>query len=117
GGPFIAAEPRIRAAVLNVMSGRLTLNGLNRDAGPIFAASLAARVGLTVGTPAFAAYLDRQIALGTHGANEADSLNFARRWSRQPYAVCAPRRVLMQEGVGDGLVWNVLTEELAMVAG
>jgi hypothetical protein len=23
----------------------------------------------------------------------------------------------MQEGVGDGLVWNVLTEELAMVAG
>jgi hypothetical protein len=25
--------------------------------------------------------------------------------------------VLVQEGVGDELVWNVLTEELAMVAG
>jgi hypothetical protein len=25
--------------------------------------------------------------------------------------------VLVQEGIGDALVWNVLTEELAMVAG
>lgn len=117
GGAFVATEPRIRAAVLNVMSGRTALNGLNAAAGPIFEQSLATRVGLTVGTPAFAAYLDRQIALGVHAANEADALNFARRWVRQPLPGYAPRRILMQEGVGDPLVWNVLTEELAMVAG
>jgi hypothetical protein len=116
GGPFVAMEPKIQAAVLNVMSGRTTLNGLNRGAGDIFATTLAGRVGLTVGTPAFEAYLDRQIALATHGANEADSLNFARRWTRLPLGE-VPARVLIQEGVDDELVWNVLTEELAKVAG
>jgi hypothetical protein len=116
GGPFVAMEPGIQAAVLNVMSGRTTLNGLNRDAGGIFATTLAGRVGLTVGTPEFDAYLERQIALATHGANEADSLNFVRRWTRLPLGE-GPARVLIQEGVDDGLVWNVLTEELAKVAG
>lgn len=117
GGPFVATEPRIRAAVLNVMSGRTALNGLNQTTRPIFTGYLAGRVGLDVNSDAFERYLDLEIALGEHAANEADSLNFARRWTREPFAGYAPRRILMQEGVGDTLVFNVLTEELAAVAG
>ena len=117
GGPFVATEARVRAAVLNVMSGRTALNGLNAATQGIFTQFLANRIGLPVASAEFAQYLEREIELGQHGANEADALVFARRWIQRPFPGYAPRRVLMQEGVGDELVFNVLTEELAMVAG
>jgi len=100
-----------------VMSGRTSLNGLNVGTRPIFATFLADRVGLPIDSPEFEAYLAQSVALGQHAADPADSLNFARRWRQRPFPGAAPRRVLVQEGVGDELVWNVLTEELAMVAG
>jgi hypothetical protein len=99
------------------MGGRTALNALNEGTKPIFASYLAGRVGLAVDSPEFDAYLAREVDLGQHGANEADSLNFARRWVRQPFPGYAPRRVLVQEGIGDELVFNALSEELAMVAG
>jgi dienelactone hydrolase len=117
GGPFVATEARVGGAVLNVMGGRTALNALNEGTKPIFASYLAGRVGLAVDSPEFDAYLAREVDLGQHGANEADSLNFARRWVRQPFPGYAPRRVLVQEGIGDELVFNALSEELAMVAG
>ena len=58
-----------------------------------------------------------EVFLGQHGADAGDSLNFARRWTRQPFPDYPARRVLMQEGLDDALVFNVLSEELAMVAG
>src|SRR5262249_37742873 len=58
GGPLVAIEPRIRAAVLNVASGRTALNGLNTTPRPIFTSYLADRVGLAVGSAAFERYLD-----------------------------------------------------------
>jgi dienelactone hydrolase len=117
GGPFVAMEPAIRAAVLNVMSGRTALNGLNAGTRPIYASYYAERVGLDADSPEFEAYLAQSIALGQHAADPADSLNFARRWWLDPFPGTARRRVLVQEGIGDALVWNALTEELAMVAG
>jgi len=117
GGPFVANEPVIRAAVLNVMSGRTALNGLNAGTRPIYASYLSERVGLAADSPEFEAYLAQSIALGQLAADAADSLNFARRWWQLPFPGTAPRPVLIQEGVDDPLVWNVLTEELAMVAG
>jgi dienelactone hydrolase len=117
GGPFVAVEPNVHAAVLNVMGGRTALNALNEGTKPIFASYLASRVGLAVDSPEFDAYLAREVDLGQHGANEADSLNFARRWIHQPFPGYERRRVLMQEGIGDQLVFNALSEELAMVAG
>jgi hypothetical protein len=117
GGPFVATEARIGAAVLNVTSGRTALNALNIGTRPIFAQFLADRVGLPIDSAEFEAYLAREVDLGQHGANEADSLNFARRWTQRPFPGYAPRRVLVQEGIGDELVFNVLSEELAMVAG
>jgi len=117
GGPFVATEAGIGAAVLNVMSGRTALNGLNAGTRPIFASYLATRVGLPETGARFEAYLARFVALGQHAADAADALNFARRWTQQPFPGYAPRRILMQEGVGDALVFNALTEELAAVAG
>jgi hypothetical protein len=121
GGPLVATEPAIGAAVLNVMSGRTALNGLNKGTRPIYEAYLAGRVGLPADSADFETYLLQSIALGQHAADAADSLNFARRWWRLPFprnfGRAGRRRVLVQEGVGDALVWNVLTEELAMVAG
>jgi hypothetical protein len=117
GGPFVASEPAIRAAVLNVMSGRTALNGLNAGTLPIYSGYYSARVGLAPDSPEFEAYLAQSIALGQHAADPSDSLNFARRWWLAPFPGTERRRVLVQEGIGDALVWNVLTEELAMVAG
>jgi hypothetical protein len=117
GGPLVAVESSITAAVLNVMSGRTALNGLNEGTRPIYATFLADRVGLPADSAAFETYLLQSVALGQHGADAADSLNFARRWWLDPFPSTPRRRVLVQEGVGDALVWNVLTEELAMVAG
>ncbi|HWP65995.1 MAG TPA: alpha/beta hydrolase [Candidatus Limnocylindria bacterium] len=117
GGPFVASEPAITAAVLNVMSGRTALNGLNTGTRPIYASYYSARVGLDAGTPEFEAYLAQTIALGQHAADPSDSLNFAQRWWLAPFVGTPRTPVLVQQGVDDPLVWNVLTEELAMVAG
>jgi hypothetical protein len=117
GGPFVASEPAIGAAVLNVMSGRTALNGLNAGTLPIYAGYFSERVGLDADSPEFEAYLAQSIALGQHAADPSDSLNFARRWWLEPFPGTARHPVLVQEGIGDALVWNVLTEELAMVAG
>ncbi len=47
----------------------------------------------------------------------ADGLNYARHWILEPFAGAEPRRVLMQEGIGDTWVNNESTETLAAAGG
>jgi len=74
-------------------------------------------VQLDVQDPQFEVFLQRLLELGQQGLDSADPLDYARRWQRDPFPGFAPRRVLMQEGIGDQLVSNDSTEALAAAGG
>ncbi len=117
GATFIAVEPSVQMAVLNVAGGRVAFLGNNPGTRPIFAQFLATQAQLDVDSPEFETFLQRMFELGQQGLDPADPLNYARRWRREPFAGFAPRRVLMQEGIGDLWVNNDSTEALAAAGG
>jgi hypothetical protein len=63
--------------------------------------------------PDFEIFIQRMLTLGQQALDSADPLNFAGRWRADPPPGFAPRRVLIQEGIGDELVSNASTEALA----
>lgn len=117
GAVLIAIEPGARAAVLNVAGGRVAFLGDNPGTRPIYTQYLATRAELALGSPEFEVFLQRMLALGQQALDPADPLDFARRWRLDPFPGFAPRRVLMQEGIGDLLVSNASTEALAAAGG
>jgi dienelactone hydrolase len=117
GGTFIAIEPSVEMAVLNVAGGRVAFLGNNPGTRPIFTQYLATQAKLDVASPEFETFLQRMLALGQQALDPADPLDYARRWHLDPFAGFAPRRVLMQEGIGDLLVSNDSTEALAAAGG
>ena len=117
GATFIAVEPGVQSAVLNVAGGRVAFLGDNPGTRAIYTQYLAMQAGLDAQSPEFEIFLQRMLALGQQALDPADPLDFARRWRIAPYPGFAPRRVLMQEGIGDTLVSNASTEALAIAGG
>jgi hypothetical protein len=117
GSVFIAVESDVQAAVLNVAGGRVAFLGDNPGTRPIYTGYYATTAMLDIGSPEFETYLQRTLELGQQALDPADGLNYAAAWRRAPLPGYAPRRVLMQEGIGDALVSNVATEELAAAGG
>jgi dienelactone hydrolase len=117
GATFIAVEPSVRMAVLNVTGGRVAFLGDNPDTRGIYSQYYATQVQLEVETPEFETFRQRILELGQQALDPADPLNFARRWHLDPFPGYTPRRVLMQEGIGDRLVSNASTEALAAAGG
>ena len=115
GSVFIAVEPNVDAAVLNVAGGRVAFLGDNPGTRPIYQMALAEQAELAVGDPDFERFIQRMLTLGQQALDPADPLNFALHW-REPLAG-EPRRVLIQEGIGDLLVSNDSTEALAAAGG
>jgi hypothetical protein len=113
GSVFIAVEPSVHAAVLNVAGGRVAFLGDNPGTRPIYQSALAEQAGLPVTDPDFEIFIQRMLTLGQQALDAADPLNFAGRWRADPPPGFAPRRVLIQEGIGDALVSNASTEALA----
>jgi dienelactone hydrolase len=138
GGVFTAVEPAITAAVLNVPGAKLSqLAGAASPLAEPFLARFAAEAGIPVRTcggdpeeaactsaatcppgracdlnPDFiaqfeAAALDQQTQL-----DPGDGATYARWLRLEPRAV-RPAAVLVQEGIGDAIVANPLTEALA----
>jgi hypothetical protein len=138
GGVFTAVEPEIDAAVLNVPGGKLSqLAGAASPLAEPFLARFAAEAGIPVRTcgadpegagcttaatcpsgttcdlnPDFiaqfeAAALDQQTQL-----DPGDGATYAHRLRLDPRAA-RPAAVLVQEGIGDAIVANPLTEALA----
>jgi hypothetical protein len=138
GGVFTAIEPDVTTAVLNVPGGRLSqLTGASSPFAEPFLARFAAESGIPVrvcgGAPTAAACAgDADCAAGeTCRRNpdftlllEAATLDwqtqldpgdgsaYARALRLEP-STAAPRAVLVQEGIGDMVVANPLTEALA----
>jgi dienelactone hydrolase len=117
GAVFIAAEPSIQAAVLNVAGGRVAFLGNNPGTRQIYSQYYATQAQLDINSPEFEVFRQRLLALGQQALDPADPLNYARRWHSEPFAGYLPRRVLMQEGIGDQLVANDSTEALAAAGG
>jgi dienelactone hydrolase len=117
GSTFIAVEPAIQMAVLNVAGGRVAFLGNNPGVRPIYAGFLADQVQLEMTNPDFEVFLQRLLELGQQALDPVDPLDYAPHWRREPFAGFAPRRVLMQEGIGDQLVSNESTEALAAAGG
>lgn len=117
GSTFIAVEKAIQAAVLNVTGGRLAFLAQSPGTREIYTSFLADEAALEVESEEFEVFLRRILDLSLQGMDKADGLNFAQRWVEEPLPGYAPRRVLMQEGIGDVLVSNESTEELAAAAG
>ncbi len=117
GSVFIAVEPSVNAAVLNVAGGRVAFLGDNPGTRPIYQAALAEEAGLQTTDPDFEIFIQRMLTLGQQALDAADPLNFASRWRADPLPDSAARRVLIQEGIGDLLVSNESTEALAEAGG
>lgn len=117
GATMIAVEPALGVAVLNVAGGRVAFLGNNPGTRPIYTQYYAAQVQLDIDSPEFETFLQRIFELGQQALDPADGLNYARRWRLEPFAGFTPRRVLMQEGIGDLLVNNDSTEALAAAGG
>lgn len=117
GGTFIAVEPAIQMAVLNVAGGRVAFLGDNPGTRPFYSQYYAMLAELDVNGAEFETFRQRLLELGQQALDPADPLDYARRWSIEPFAGFTPRRVLIQEGVGDQLVDNASTEALAAAGG
>ena len=117
GATFIAVEPSVQMAVLNVAGGRVAFLGNNPGTRPIFSQYLAMQAQLDVDSAEFETFLQRMFELGQQALDPADGLNYGRRWRLEPFAGFIPRRVLIQEGIGDLLVANQSTEALAAAGG
>jgi dienelactone hydrolase len=117
GGTFIAVEPAVQMAVLNVAGGRVAFLGDNPGTRPFYSQYYAMLAELAVNSPEFETFRQRLLELGQQALDPADPLDYARRWSTEPFAGFTPRRVLIQEGIGDQLVDNASTEALAAAGG
>ena len=117
GGTFIAVEPAIQMAVLNVAGGRVAFLGDNPGTRPFYSQYYAMLAELDVNSAEFETFRQRLLELGQQALDPADPLDYARRWSIEPFEGFTPRRVLIQEGIGDQLVDNASTEALAAAGG
>src|SRR5262245_8805612 len=142
GGVFTAVEPAITTAVLNVPGGKLSqLAGAVSPLAEPFLAQFAAEAGIAVhvcgGDPTSAACAgnadcSQGVACLTNpdftALLDAAALNFQTqldpgdgsayaRWLRLEPRGLTPKPVLVQEGIGDSIVANPLTEALARAIG
>jgi dienelactone hydrolase len=117
GATLIAIEPALQTAVLNVAGGRVAFLGDNPGTRPIYSQHYAGLAQLDINSPEFEIFRQRILELGQQALDPADPLNFARRWRAERFPGFTPRRVLMQEGIGDNLVSNESTEALAAAGG
>jgi hypothetical protein len=138
GGVYTAVDPTIAFAVLNVPGGKLSqlAGAVSPLAGP-FLARFATQAGIPVqvcggdptaaactsagdcaagisclGNPDFAALLDAAALDFQTQLDPGDGSCYARWLRLEPHGV-APKPVLVQEGIGDAVVANPLTEALA----
>lgn len=142
GGTFAAVEPRIAAAVLNVPGGRLAqFAGSTSSLALPFLERFAAGAGVTTHTcgggddgavcatdescaegerclltEAFAIMLDAALPDFQCQLDPGDPVTYARLLRIDP-PTAGPRSVLVQEGIGDVIVANPLTEALARAIG
>ncbi|HVO31598.1 MAG TPA: hypothetical protein VMV18_12715, partial [bacterium] len=115
GGTFIATEPDVGAAVLNVGGG-----GLYSVAMSFFGSQGGAPVGpdglAKLPTPLLDLMLIVQNTL-----DRADPINYARFVARSPLTQdgkkAPPKSILLQEAVGDGVVGNYSTDALTREMG
>ncbi len=113
GTGFAATEPDLTTAVLNVPGGRLTRLLADSDAfGPIVNAGLA-QFGLTPGSALYDIYFMFTQAI----VDDGDPFNYAPTMFNGALTGGIPTNILIQEMIGDGVVPNSATRDLAVAMG
>jgi pimeloyl-ACP methyl ester carboxylesterase len=122
GGVFAAVEPEIRAAVLNVPGGRLAqFAGSTSSLAVPFLARFATEAGIPMRTcngeacrfnADFELLLESALPNFQTQLDPGDGISYARGMRIEPDPG-DPKAVLIQEGIGDVIVANPLTEALA----
>ncbi len=109
GGTFVSAEPHIGAAVLNVAGGRVPNLLLNSASfGPAIRAGLG-QFGLVEHTSLFDIYFMFAQAI----FDDADPINYVGHAATGALSDGVPTAIMIQEMIGDGVVPNVATRDLA----
>jgi hypothetical protein len=113
GTTFVTAEPNVQLADINVAGGRLgSLLRNSATFGPAIDAGLA-QFGLLPGTPLYDIYFYFAQAI----VDDADPINYATQMASGNLAGGVPTVALLQEMIGDGVVPNSATRDLALAMG
>jgi len=113
GTGFVATEPNITTAVLNAPGGRLTRLLSNSDSfGPLIDAGLA-QFGLFPGSALYDIYFMFSQAI----VDDADPFNYAAVMFNGALTGGIPTNILIQEMIGDSVVPNSSTQDLAVAMG
>ena len=101
GSVFIAVEPSVNAAVLNVAGGRVAFLGDNPGTRPIYQSALAEQAGLPVTDPDFEIFIQRMLSSANRRSTPPTRSTSPAGGAPIRRPGFAPRRVLIQEGIGD----------------
>ncbi|HYD47823.1 MAG TPA: hypothetical protein VEB21_05720 [Terriglobales bacterium] len=118
GATFLGVDSRVRTALLSVPAGELVRILEGEEVGQQIAPFIAAAVGLTPTHPSYPDFFRMLINRGLWIMGAGDPISYAPFVTgpvQLPGGV--PKAVLIQEGIGDGVLPNATTESLARVMG
>lgn len=113
GPPFLAVEPRIKAAVLSGAGGNMILSLLGKTA-PV---SIPELMGLLLGEDDPITDSHPVLSLIQVFIEPADPLNYGRYFIHEPLPGNGPKHIYLSQGWTDHYTPPVLTEALAMATG
>jgi dienelactone hydrolase len=118
GALYAAVSPDTDIAVINVGGGGITRILQSEFMYPFVKLLFASELGLSASDPAFEEALPLFAWLAQTLFDPGDPINFGAIVIKEPPAHAKPQRhVLMQLGIGDGLVPNAASEALAVAIG
>ncbi len=118
GATFLGVDSRVRIAMLSVPSGRLAHILEGEKVGSLVAPYIATLVGLSPDHPAYPDFFRMLLNRGDWIMAAGDSISYAPFISGQRQLPGATRKsVLIQEGIGDSILPNATTEDLARLMG
>lgn len=113
GPPFLAVEPKVKAAVLSGAGGNMILSLLSKTA-PVNIPQL---VELLLNESAPLDEFHPMLSLIQLFIEAADPVNYGRYLVREPVFGAAPKHVFLSQGLFDSYTPPTLTEALAVAAG
>jgi len=118
GATFLGVDSRIKTALLSVPAGELVRILEGKEVGGIVAPLLASEIGISTTNPEYPNFFRILIQRGLWIMGAGDPISYAPYIVRPQQLSGATRKsVLIQEGIGDDVLPNVTTEDLARVMG
>jgi hypothetical protein len=119
GATFLGVDSRVKTALLSVPAGELVRILEGKEVGQVVAPLIASMIGITTTNPEYPNFFRMLIQRGLWIMGAGDSISYAPFIVREHRQLPGATRksVLIQEGIGDGVLPNATTEDLARVMG